>query len=153
MLCFLLLIAWGHSILIKSVLLQTLGGVDKWCLFRFCKNSLHTRGRVKHRGSQCDVIVPTRWRLSLLLLWLPRWRATAEMCNVLRFACNQVRNVRRMSSRTRLPTKWWPLGKKGWRPLFHWYSIKPNYHLIISIRTKKRRSNELVVYIFTFLQF
>ena len=46
-----------------------------------------------NRGSKCDVRVPIRWRLSLLLLWLSRWSATAELRGALRLACNWVRNV------------------------------------------------------------
>ena len=52
--------------------------------------------------------VPTRWWLSLLLLWFPHWHATAEWRDALRFAINQVRYGMHMSGRTRVPTRWWP---------------------------------------------
>ena len=73
--------------------------------------SLHTRLLFDciYWGCQYDVRVPTRWRLSLLLLWLPRWCMTAEFHGALGLACNWVGNIWRMSHRMRVPTRWWPL--------------------------------------------
>ena len=69
-----------------------------------------------NRGHQCEVWVPTRWWLGLLLLWLLPWHATAKLCGALHFARTQVRNnVWYMSHRTRLHTRWC-LREKGWWP-------------------------------------
>ena len=55
--------------------------------------------------------LPTRWWLSLLLLWFPHWRATAELRDALHFALNQVHYGMHISRRTRVSTRWWPQEK------------------------------------------
>ena len=49
----------------------------------------------RNRDHQCDIRVPTRWRLSLLLQWWPRRCVTAQL--------HRVRNVWRMSRRKGYP--------------------------------------------------
>ena len=56
-------------------------------------------------------------QLSLLLLWLPCWCATAKLRGALHFARNWVHNLRRISHRTRLSTRWRPPREKGWQPV------------------------------------
>ena len=76
---------------------------------------------------QCDVTAPTRWRLSLSLLWLLRWHQTAELCGALHLTRNRVRISWRMSRRRRVPTRWWPWDK-GWWPLLQSWQNKLSYH-------------------------
>ena len=42
-----------------------------------------------HWSCHCDVRVPTRWRLNLLLLWFPRWGAVAELQGALHLTRNR----------------------------------------------------------------
>ena len=58
--------------------------------------------------------MPTKWRLSLLLLWLPPRGATAELRSELHLAHNRMRNVSHMSCGIRVPTRWWPQEKRLW---------------------------------------
>ena len=82
----------------------------------YWRDVLHSiSGQGKNTGCQCDVRVPSRWRLSLLLLWLLRWHTTAEMHGALQgLTGNRVHNGRCMSRRTRLPTRWWLRGRHWW---------------------------------------
>ena len=72
------------------------------------------------RGGQCDVRVPTRWQLSLLLPWLLHWRSTPELHGTLRLAPNGVCYVRRMLRRMRVRTRWWPWEKAD--GLYTWFT-------------------------------
>ena len=73
-------------------------------------------GSNHYRDCQCDVRVPTRWRLSLFL-WLLHWRVTTELWDVLRLTRNRVRvMVGACHAERECPQDggWWV---KGWRPL------------------------------------
>ena len=51
-----------------------------------------------NRGRHCDITVPTRWQLSTMLLKLPHWCLTEELCGALQLGHNRVRNVQGMNT-------------------------------------------------------
>ena len=87
---------------------------------KISKNGLHIvhswQSLMLYKGRQCDIRVPTRWRLSLLLPWLPHWCTSAPLRGALPLARYRVHNIKGMSNRTRVSTRWWRR-EKGWWPL------------------------------------
>ena len=69
--------------------------------------------------------------VAMISWWLPRWRATAELCGALHLARNRVGNDWSMSRRMTVPTRWWP-GEKamGLYSTTHFFlNLNHQYHL------------------------